>query len=89
MPAGSSDSSRNAGTWLALFGLLLVGFGLLALVAMALPQAFGLLSVIGGFSVMAVLQYLVWGDWLSNRRPPEFDDSDGRSAGTESVERSE
>lgn len=60
-----SEEGRNAGTFGALFGLLIVAGLLMALVAMVLPQALGFVLVFGGFLGLISLHYLLWGCWLS------------------------
>jgi hypothetical protein len=79
MPAKQSESERNAGTFLALFGLVVIASSLLALMVMVLPQAIGVVLVLGGFVIMAALQYMIWGYWLSNRAPAGQDLTDGHS----------
>lgn len=80
MPPRPSRKEGNAGTFLALLGIVAVGGGLFALAFVVLPFVRGILIVGGGFIVMASLQYMVWGYWLSNRRPAGLDDSDDRTA---------
>jgi hypothetical protein len=64
----------NAPTILALLGLLAIAAGLLGLVALVLPQIFGLLAVVLGFFAFGAIHYLLWGWWL---RPIPFkDDAD-------------
>lgn len=79
MPGKQSDSERNAGTFLALFGLVIIACSLLALIIMVLPQAIGVVLVVGGFIIMAALQYMIWGYWLSNSAPPAHDLTDGHT----------
>jgi hypothetical protein len=61
----------NAPTILALLGLLAIAAGLLGLVALVLPQVFGLLAVVVGFFAFGAIHYLLWGWWL---RPIPVDD---------------
>ncbi|MCA9117995.1 MAG: hypothetical protein KDA79_23145 [Planctomycetaceae bacterium] len=70
MPQRRSTSDRNAATLLALGFLLFCGVGLLALVALVMPQALGLVLVGGGFVLVCGFHYLVWGWWLSSTAPP-------------------
>ena len=65
MTAPVKDDGRNARTFIALLGLLVIAWALLFLVAMVLPQIFGLLLVVGGFVSILALHYLLWGFWLS------------------------
>lgn len=62
----------NAATFLALGGLVIVGMGLLGLASMVLPQALGILLVIGLFVFPVAFHYLVWGWWLSQVREREL-----------------
>lgn len=65
----SLQTRRDAGTCLALAGLLCVGTGLFALAVVILPDllyAVILLVVLFGF---VLLHYLTWGRWLSRPRP--------------------
>ena len=68
-----SNADRNSGTFLAMAALVLVGGGLLMLVAIVLPQALGLVVVVFGFFLMGLLHYVTWGRWLS-RTPVEEDE---------------
>ncbi|MCC7421075.1 MAG: hypothetical protein IT428_12405 [Planctomycetaceae bacterium] len=79
MPVKPSDSQRNAATFLALFGLMIIASSLLALIIMVLPQAIGVVLVVGGFAIMAALQYMIWGYWLSNTAPAAPDLVDGHA----------
>jgi hypothetical protein len=65
----------NAPTLLALLGLLAIAGGFLGLVALVLPQIFGLLAVVLGFFAFGAIHYLLWGWWL--RPIPIKDDPDG------------
>jgi hypothetical protein len=75
----SGPAQSNAPTILALLGLLAIGAGLLGLIALVLPQVFGLLAVVLGFFAFGAIHYLLWGWWL---RPlpikDENDPDDGR-----------
>jgi hypothetical protein len=64
----------DAPTILALLGLLAIGAALLGLVALVLPQIFGLLAVVLGFFAFGAIHYLLWGWWL--RPVPIKDDPD-------------
>jgi hypothetical protein len=64
----------NAPTILALLGLLAIAALLLGLVALVLPQVFGLLAVVVGFFAFGAIHYLLWGWWL--RPVPIKDDPD-------------
>jgi len=68
----SKDSQENAGTMIALFGMLIIGGGLLGLMALVLPQFLGVIAVIGAFFIVpAVFHYLVWGWWMSQIKEDE------------------
>jgi hypothetical protein len=55
---------RDGATLLVLFGLLTLGGGLLGLMALVVPQALGLILIVGGFVGFGALHYLIWGWWL-------------------------
>lgn len=59
-----SDDQRNSATFAALTMVLLVSGGLLALVALVLPQVLWMVVIGMGLALSVVLQYLVWGRWL-------------------------
>jgi len=62
----------NGPTFLALAGLLAAAAGLIALTAMVLPQILAFVLVGFGFIILGLLQYLVWGRWMT--RTPVDDD---------------
>lgn len=64
MPERPSDDQRNSATFAALTMVLLVSGGLLALVALVLPQVLWMVVIAIGLALTVVLQYLVWGRWL-------------------------
>jgi hypothetical protein len=67
--AADLEAKRNAGTCLALAGLLFIGAGLFGLAVVVLPDllmAVVFVSILGGF---VLLHYLTWGRWLSRPRP--------------------
>jgi hypothetical protein len=59
------NDGRDAGTFAAFFGLLLIAGFLLFLTALIVPQVLGLVIVVGGFLGLFSLHYLLWGCWLS------------------------
>lgn len=62
-----SAGSANAGTWIALFGLLLAAGALVGLMALVMPQFLGLVAVVGALFVVPIaLHYVVWG-WRISR----------------------
>ena len=69
--------TSNAGTYLALMGVLCVAGALLALTAMVNIAFFGILVVVFGFGFLGVFHYLVWGWWLAKSIVPD-DEEEGR-----------
>lgn len=71
-------AQSNAATWIALFGLLLMGGALLGLTALVLPQFMGLVAVVGVLFVLPItFHYLVWGWWMSQWKDADpHDDRD-------------
>jgi hypothetical protein len=69
----SSTSNQNAGTAIALVGLVFMSAAMLGLMALVLPQLLGVLLVILIFALPAVFHYLIWGWWLSRIRAAEPD----------------
>ncbi len=59
-----SDDQRNSATFAALTMVLLFSGGLLALVALVLPQVLWMVVIGMVLALSVVLQYLVWGRWL-------------------------
>ena len=74
--SGPRRPERNGGTIIALFVMLGMGGGLLALVSMVMPQAAGLLAVILGFAAFIALHYFTWGRWLINMSRQQADSDD-------------
>jgi CHASE2 domain-containing sensor protein len=70
-----SQRSSNIATYLALIALVAFAGFLLALVAMVLPQAIGLIVVIGGMFFFGAFHYLVWGWWLTETPTEEEDET--------------
>lgn len=62
-----SDDQRNSATFAALAMLLLISAGLLALVAVVLPQVLWLVAIVIGLGLSVVLHYLIWGRWLMSK----------------------
>jgi Flp pilus assembly protein TadB len=68
----SSRPQSNAGTAIALFGLLLISGAILGLMSLVLPQVAGVLLVILLVFVLPMaLHYLVWGWWMSQMKDSE------------------
>jgi hypothetical protein len=63
------EARRNAGTCLAMFGLLAVGGGLFALAVVALPDLLKAIIFFGVIVGFVLFHYLTWGWFLSRRRP--------------------
>ena len=75
------EARRNAGTCLAMFGLLLVGAGLFALAVFIMPDLLKAL-LFGAFIIgFIVLHYLTWGRWLSRPRPGDLAEDESSQAG--------
>lgn len=67
----SKQPGRNSGTFIALFGLLVIAAGLLGLSALVMPQIFGILIVVVLFLGAVAFHYCVWGWWLSAHAPTD------------------
>lgn len=75
-PNRSEPAAANAGTWIALFGLLVVAGALIGLMALVMPQFLGLVAVVGVLFVAPIaLHYFVWG-WRIARWKEERADND-------------
>jgi Flp pilus assembly protein TadB len=59
-------SKKDQATFAALFGLLFFCGLLFLLIAAVLPDVLWLVAVVFGFGLFLVLQYLVWGRWLTS-----------------------
>lgn len=70
----TTRNQSNAGTAIALVGLIFISMALLGLMALVLPELLGVLLVILIFAVPAAFHYLIWGWWLSQSRIAESDD---------------
>jgi len=77
----SLESKRNAGTCLALFGLLSIGAGFFALAVVIMPDL--LKAVIFGAVIVGfiLLHYLTWGRWLSRPRPGDLVEDEAQQGG--------
>lgn len=67
MPERPSDDQRNSATFAALTMVFVVSGGLLALIALVLPQVLWVVVIAAGLALTVVLQYLVWGRWLTSK----------------------
>lgn len=65
MKRREDEGLRNAGTFLALFGLLILAGGLLFLMASVMPALAAFPIVIFCFVLLLFVQYAVLGQWLS------------------------
>lgn len=81
-----SDDQRNSATFAALVMLVLISAGLLALVAVVLPQVLWLVAIVIGLGLSVVLHYLVWGRWLTSKLRDE-EDAQQQKPGDESDRR--
>ena len=70
----TTRNQSNAGTAIALAGMILLSAAMLGLMALVLPQLLGVLVVIMIFAVPAAFHYLIWGWWLSQTRGAQSDD---------------
>jgi Flp pilus assembly protein TadB len=70
----TTRNHSNAGTAIALAGLIFMSVAILGLMALVLPQLLGVLLVILIFAVPAAFHYLIWGWWLSQARNAELDE---------------
>lgn len=63
------EARRNAGTCLAMIGLLALATGLFALVVVVMPDLLLAGGVLAGLVLFMGLHYVTWGWYLSRRRP--------------------
>lgn len=56
---------KDQATYAAMFGLLFFCGLLLLLVAAVLPKVLWLVVIVFGFGLFFLLQYLLWGRWLT------------------------
>lgn len=70
------EAKRNAGTCLALAGLLFVGAGLFALAVVIMPDLLWAVIVIGFVAGMVLFHYVTWGRWMSRPRPGDVIDDE-------------
>lgn len=61
-----SDDQRNSATFAALAMMLLISGAFLALVALVLPDLLWMVVIAIGLAMSVVLQYLIWGRWLTS-----------------------
>jgi len=71
-----SRNQSNAGTAIALAGMVLISAAMLGLMALVLPQLLGVLVVILIFAVPAAFHYVIWGWWLSQARSVESEEGE-------------
>jgi Flp pilus assembly protein TadB len=72
----ASRNQSNAGTAIALAGLVFISLAILGLMALVLPQLLGVLVVILIFAIPAAFHYLIWGWWLSQARNKQLDEEE-------------
>ena len=58
------DQARNAGTWIALVGVLFIVGAFIGLTSLIMPQIFWLTVVVAGFFFFIAFHYFTWGQWL-------------------------
>lgn len=61
-----SSSDRNVATAIAGAGLVLCCVGLLAMIAMIIPDVLWVIAVVAGMALIGALQYVTWG-WRLDR----------------------
>lgn len=64
--SGEDKAEADSRTFAALFGLVFLGLGMLAVTAIVFPNLLGIFTVVGVFAFLVVLQYFLWGRWLGN-----------------------
>ena len=69
----TTRNQSNAGTAIALVGIVLLSAAMLGLISLVLPMLLGVLVVILIFAVPAAFHYLIWGWWLSQTREVQSD----------------
>ena len=79
-PSKNGDVGRDATTFIALFGLLLLGAGFIALTALVLPNLLVFPLVFFAFVFVCAFHYLTWGRWMSRMKPPLEEDERGSKA---------
>ena len=72
----TTRNQSNAGTAIALAGLILLSAAMLGLMALVLPPLLGVVLVILIFAVPAAFHYLIWGWWLSQARDAESENKE-------------
>jgi hypothetical protein len=72
------EARRNAGTCLAMFGLLVIAGGLFALAVVILPDLLKAIIFLGVIVGFVLFHYVTWGWFLSRRRPGDerYDEPD-------------
>lgn len=65
--------NKNLATFLALAALLFLSAGLLGLATIVMPGLAAVLLVVFGFVFVGCLHYVVWGWWLTGRKPDDDD----------------
>jgi hypothetical protein len=75
----SQKSNADAATMMALAGLLLAGGVLLGLTAFIIPGLLGIVMVVLLFGLGAMVQYIVWGRWMSQSVAETEEDADAKT----------
>ena len=75
-----SKSEADQRTYIALVAIIVIAHSLLGVMALVLPQLFGVVLVVGGIGWFAAMHYVVWGWWLGGylRRLEEKKESEDR-----------
>ena len=76
MNSRKAPPGSGGATALALLGLLLAAFGLIALASMVMPRIVGFLAVLFGLFLFGALHYVMWGWWLGVPKPGDDGDED-------------
>jgi Flp pilus assembly protein TadB len=77
LPGGRPRAQKKGGNLGTVIGFLAVLFGsglFVALTALVMPSALGVVIVVFGAAIFFLLHYLTWGRWLINRRRVVSDD---------------
>jgi hypothetical protein len=72
----ASKQDRDGATFMALAIVLLMGFALLALMAIVIPGLSGVLGVIAFLMFTIAFHYVVWGRWMSRQPLADEDEAD-------------
>ncbi len=68
------DDLRNVGTFVALFGVVVLALGLLLLIGTVFPAALFIVIVLVFAPMLFAFHYLLWGWWMSALPPLDEED---------------